>query len=286
MKPTKEEFELLRKLVHESCGIVIKDEKEYLIIQRLGPLAREAGCNSFGEFYRLLKSLKSDPKFRVKVIEAITTNETSFFRDIHPFEAFKNKILPELIKHLKVQKEKIPYSDPKIRIWSSASSTGQEAYTVAMIIDSYFRSGNHVTITRGDFKILATDIASDILAKAMSGEYNQIEISRGLPAEFKERYFRKEENVWCINDDIRGMVEFRQVNLIKPFTMIGNFELIFCRNVLIYFDDATKTRILNQFYDMLSTGGFLILGAMENTYCLTDKFKSERIGKTIIYRKI
>lgn len=175
---------------------------------------------------------------------------------------------------------------PKIRIWSSASSTGQEPYTIAIMLKEYLINNNIRDIAPSDFRILGTDISTAVLGKAITGNYNEIEVARGLPGEFKNKYFRKEGTNWVIANEIREMVEFKQLNLIKPFTSLGTFEFILCRNVLIYFDDKTKIKILNQFYDMLTAQGFLMLGAMENTYCLSNQFHSLKIGKTILYQKI
>jgi len=284
---TQQDFVLIRDLIYQHCGIVIKEDKKYLIIQRLGPIAEKAGCRSYNELYRKLKFLESDEAFRHKVIEAITTNETFFFRDQHPFDAFKHHILPDIVALYCKARQEGRVSTPKVRIWSAAASTGQEAYSLAMLIQEYISSSsNKNMLTSNEFRILATDISNEVLSKAMNGKYTQMEIGRGLIPELRDKYFHKKGDHWQITDKIREMVEFRQVNLIKPFMTVGNFELIFCRNVLIYFDDETKMRILNQFYDMLVKGGYLFLGAMENTYCLTDKFKSERFDKTIVYKKL
>ncbi len=285
MEISQIEFELLRELVYQNCGIVIKDDKKYLITQRLTPLALELDCSNFGDFYRKLMDMETHPIYRVKVIEAITTNETSFFRDSHPFETFEKHILEKLIASFRKMRRKESNPNHKIRIWSAASSTGQEPYSIAIIIKEFLENPNYADITVHDFKILATDISSQVLSRAMSGIYNQLEISRGLARGHRNKYFRQEGNFWVIDDRIRQMVEFRQVNLIKPFTGIGCFEFIVCRNVLIYFDDKHKTSILDQFSRILTPGGFMLLGAMENTLYLTSKFESERIGKTVYYKK-
>ncbi|OGV45284.1 MAG: hypothetical protein A2017_08760 [Lentisphaerae bacterium GWF2_44_16] len=280
-----QEFMLLSDFIYHTCGIVVREDKKYLITQRLGPLAQQAGCKTFGDYYRKLKEEEANEQNRLKIIEAITTNETSFFRDEHPFEAIRSNILPSLFDTLKKQKTQGPFQNLKLRIWSAASSTGQEPYTLAIIVRELLQNCVGNSISSSDIRILATDISCAVLARAISGKYNEIEISRGLNDEHKKKYFRKEGTQWHIIDSIKEMVEFRQVNLVKPFSAIGTFEFIVCRNVLIYFDDKTKSRILNQFYDMLTPGGFLVLGAMENTYCLTDKFSSLRFGKTIVYAK-
>lgn len=284
MEPSKDEFAKLRDFIYESCGIALGGDKLYLVTQRLGPLAKKSGCSNFTEFHKRLKEDgQSAASLRERVVEAITTNETSFFRDIHPFEAFKDSILNEMAARLRLARAKEPSLLHRIKIWCAASSTGQEPYSMAILIMERLIEGAFPDLNPHDFKILATDISGEVLAQAQKGSYNQTEMSRGLTEEAKARYFTHSGGRWTVISPVRQMVEFRQVNLIKPFAAIGSFDMISCRNVLIYFDDKTKSRILDSFHDMLAPGGCLLLGAMENTYCLSSKFVSRRIGKTIIY---
>ncbi len=286
MELSQEEFNLLRNYIHEICGISIQDNKQYLVQQRLEPLVRASNCKSFAEYYhKITKSFS--PNTKELVIDAITTNETSFFRDIHPFEAFRDHILPVLGKMIRERKQRnTARRGAKVNVWSAASSTGQEPYTLAMLIYEYARANAYLDIAQDDFRILATDISTEALAKALAGKYNEMEIKRGLPPGYLDKYFEKKGNEWVIQDALRSMVEFRQINLINPFNTLGSFDVIFCRNVLIYFDDNAKTRIFDQFYQMLANDGFFLLGSSENIYGMTDKFSSLRYGATIVYKKI
>ncbi len=285
MELSKQEFDLLRKYIHDICGLAISENKSYLIRQRLEPLAMRAGCKTFSQFHQLIQQ-NALPKVQEHIINAITTNETAFFRDGHPFEAFKAYILPKLGKMIRDRKARVtPRKGPKVRLWSAGASSGQEAYSLSMLIHEHVAANRHLLMSDADFGILATDISSQMLSKALAGEYTDAEIRRGISPDRLTRYFKKERAHWTISSTIRSMVEFRQVNLIRPFVMLGGFDVIFCRNVLIYFDLDTKTRIISQFFNMLSDEGFLILGATENVYGITDKFDSVYHGPTLFYRK-
>lgn len=286
MQLSAQEFILLRDLIRDICGIALKEDKQYLIMQRLEPLAKAHKCSSFAELYQLLKAESLNTALREKLVEAITTNETSFFRDGHPYETLRSYVLPHLVKHHIMRRTagKIPVN-AKIKIWSAASSTGQEPYSIAMTIAEFIASGSASSFTSNDFRILGTDISNEVLSKAIAGTYNQVEISRGISPELRQKYFVESKGNWHVSPKLKEMVEFKPINLVKPFGAIGIFDMIVCRNVLIYFDDKTKAKILETFYDMLHENGILLLGAMENTYCLTDKFKSFHAGKTILYEK-
>jgi chemotaxis protein methyltransferase CheR len=286
MELSGQEFDLLRRYIHSLCGITIPDDKSYLIHQRLEPVVAAAGCKGFGEFYRKLKQSPL-PKIEEQIINTITTNETSFFRDEHPFAAFKEYILPMLGEIIRERKERdSSRKGPKVSIWSAGASTGQEPYSLAILIHEYAAANRLLGISMEDFGLLATDVSSETLSKAVAGEYNEMEIKRGLSPDLMEKYFTKDGTNWVVNSSIRVMIEFRQINLIKPFTMLGGHDVILCRNVLIYFDDDAKVRMLDQFYDILSDGGFLVLGAPENLYGVTDKFEPVHYGETLIYKKL
>lgn len=285
MDLTKDDFNKLSDFVYKKCGIVIKEEKTYLIKQRLEPLVQSTGCDSFAAFYR---KLLQDHSHRIQdqIIVAITTNETYFFRDDHPFDAFKNFILPHLGGVVRNRKKRdMARKGAKVRIWSAASSTGQEPYCLSMLISEYVQVNKYLGISAEDFEIMATDISSKVLAQAIAGEFGEFEIGRGLPPSVRDKYFIKDERKWIVKDEIKKLVEFRRLNLMEPFTMLGGFDVIFCRNVLIYFDDNAKRRIFDQFHSMLPDDGFLLLGASESTYGITDQFKSVRTKETIIYKK-
>jgi len=285
MELSPQEFDLLSHYIHSLCGIVISESKSYLIRQRLEPVVQAAGCKSFGEFYDMVRQSRL-PEIEQQIIDAITTNETFFFRDGHPFITFKEHILPELGTLVRRRKARhVSRKGPTVSLWSAGSSTGQEPYSLGMLIHEYALANRHLNIYKEDFGILATDVSSACLSRAMAGEYTEMEIKRGLSADRMAGYFRKNEKRWVIDSHIREMIEFRQINLIKPFSGLGGFDVILCRNVLIYFDNTTRKRMVNQLYDMLSDGGFLLLGATENLYAITDTFESIHYGKTLLYRK-
>jgi len=285
MELTQQEFVRLSDYIHSLCGIVISSNKTYLIEQRLEPLVADMDCRSFGEFYEKVAQSRQ-PEIEQEIIDAITTNETFFFRDGHPFVTFKEQILPQLGKMVRRRKARdMSRKGPSVSLWSAGSSTGQEPYSLAMLIHEYASANRHLNIYKEDFGLLATDISSAALSRAMAGEYTEMEMKRGLSADRLDGYFRKNERRWVINSDIREMIEFRQINLVKPFSSLGGFDVILCRNVLIYFDNTTRKRMVNQLYDMLSEGGVLILGATENLYAITDRFEPVHYGKTLLYRK-
>jgi chemotaxis protein methyltransferase CheR len=286
MELSHQEYDLLSKYIHELCGLVIPEEKSYLIRQRLEPVAMTEGCESFRELFGKIKSGEI-PDIEEQIIDAITTNETSFFRDGHPFDTFRDHILPKLGELVVERKARqITRKGPKVSIWSAGSSTGQEPYTLAMLIHEYASQNPRMGIMQDDFGLLATDVSSRALSRAMAGEYTEMEVRRGLSPYRIEKYFRQVNRRWVISSALRVMVDFRQINLIKPFSILGGFDMILCRNVLIYFGETTKQHMINQLYNMLSDDGYLMLGATENLYGLTNKFKSFHCGKTLLYTKV
>jgi chemotaxis protein methyltransferase CheR len=285
MELSQEDFHLLSQYIYSLCGIVVREDKSYLIRQRLEPLVKASGCENFGDFHKKA-SQDHTPELDQQIIDAITTNETSFFRDEHPFVAFTEHVLPELGERIRQRKARqMSRKGPKVSLWSAGSSTGQEPYSLAMLIHEYALANRHLNIAKEDFGLLATDISSIALSRAMAGEYTEMEIKRGLSPERVEKYFRRDQRRWVINTFIRSMVDFRQINLVKPLPLLGGFDVIFCRNVLIYFDNNTKKRMVNQIYEMLSGEGFLVLGATENLYGITNGFESFHYEKTLMYRK-
>ncbi|MFH2218369.1 MAG: protein-glutamate O-methyltransferase CheR [Pseudomonadota bacterium] len=285
MKLTLPEFDLLRRYIHSLCGITLNEDKSYLIQQRLEPIVAAAGCKSFGEFYQMLKQ---NPllNMREQIINAITTNETSFFRDNHPFIAFEKYILPGLGAMILDRKARDSVrKGPKVSVWSAGASTGQEPYSLAMLIHEYASANRPRGISQNDFRLIATDISSETLKKAVAGEYTEMEVQRGLSPDRMATYFKKIGGRWVVESSIRSMVEFRQINLAKPFTMLGGFDAILCRNVLIYFDIDTKKRLVDQFCEILSDGGFFILGSSENLYGITKRFEPVSYKGTLLYTK-
>jgi chemotaxis protein methyltransferase CheR len=276
------EFEQLRDHVHKLCGLALTREKTYLVKHRLAPVAQAAGCQSFAAFLKRLASPEA-ALLREPIIEAITTKETSFFRDPHLFETVRSVILPELaarIRHWRESRE-----SRQARIWCAAVSTGQEAYSLAMIIDEFVNSAAGSDLDAKDFVLLATDISPRALEAARAGRYNEQDMKRGVSQAFRMRYFRPVKQEWVIADKLRDMIEFRRINLTDNFTALGMVDVIFCRNVLIYFDDARRQRICEHFAEMLRPKGLLILGAAENLYGIATRFASEHKGPTLVYRK-
>ncbi len=280
MELSQQEFEALRLSIHKICGILVTMDKQYLIKSRLEPVAKTHGYTSFAQLHGKM-SYGENRHLIEDVIEAITTNETSFFRDSHPFKTFKEFIMPKLSEFVHVRKRR----GSKVRIWCAASSTGQEPYTLAMLIDEYVKSNKWKKVAAEDFNIVATDISSAVLAQALRGEFSNMEVKRGLPDSYRQRYFREEEGRWYVNDDLKQMIDFKRLNLMDSFSFLGGIDIIFCRNVLIYFDEDKKRDILKRFYQSLNDGCFLFLGSTESLYGLNEEFTSKQHGETILYCK-
>jgi len=253
------DFEFLRKLLRERSGLVLSADKQYLLESRLLPIARRIGVSGLAELTQKLRASSAEALI-VEVVEAMTTNETFFFRDKIPFDHFRDTMLPALIKARAMQK--------RLRIWCAAASTGQEPYSLAMVIRDIgpALAGWRVEIT-------ATDISGDVLEKAKAGVYSQFEVQRGLPIQLLIKYFKQTGDHWQIAPEIRSMVHFRPLNLLRDFSNLGTFDIVFCRNVLIYFDQATKSTVLGQIARVVEPDGFLVLGAAETVVGLTDVFK-------------
>ena len=277
------EFDHLRRYIHNLCGLYIQDEKRYLIHQRLGELVDSVGCGSFDEFYKLLEERPSQ-ELHDQIIAAMTTNETSFFRDGHPFDCFARNLLPKLADRLRMEYAAGRSPEP-VRIWSTAVSTGQEAYSLAILVREYVDAHPGFAGSLKDFYILATDISSRVLQRADTGVFNEVEVTRGLSPARLKRFFSKNERVWEIDEELRKMVDFRKMNLTRPYGIYAEFDVIFCRNVLIYFDDDTKRTIAELLHRRLREDGALVLGSAENLYNITDKFHSEQLNGSIVYRK-
>jgi chemotaxis protein methyltransferase CheR len=254
LKVGKEEFKLLCKYIEDNCGIRLGDEKDYLIENRLSSLAKHVGCSTFSELYF---RAKNDPRsgLRDKIIDAMTTNETKWFRDAYPFQVISDKILPEYA--VQVQKG----TRKKIRIWSAGCSTGQEPYSIAMIILELIRRRSY--LKKEMFEIIATDISPSALCLAVNGRYDDIAISRGLPVEMKDRYFKKNGRLYSIKEEIKEMISFKRFNLQDSFIVPERFDIVFCRYVMIYFSDIFKIEILSKIAKVLCADGYLLLGASE-----------------------
>jgi chemotaxis protein methyltransferase CheR len=255
---TPQDYEYLRKILKERSGLDLSADKQYLVESRLVPLARKAGLPGIPELVVKMKSgadaLTSD------VVEAMTTNETFFFRDKIPFDHLRDTILPALMQARANCK--------LIRIWSAASSTGQEPYSIAMCLKE-----KAAQFAGWRFEIVATDLSQEVLEKSKAGIYSQFEVQRGLPIQLLVKYFAQTGELWQINAEIRGMVQHRPLNLLGDFSHLGKFDVIFCRNVLIYFDHETKISIFERMSKVIEPDGMLMLGAAESVVGITDAFR-------------
>jgi len=256
---TPEDFDYLRKLLRERSGLVLSAEKQYLAESRLLPVARKHGMSGLSDLVAKLKAAVATT-LSVDVVEAMTTNESFFYRDKIPFEHFRATIMPALMAAREREK--------RIRIWCAAAATGQEPYSLAMSL-----KGIGPSLAGWRVEILATDISSEVLTKAKAGIYSQFEVQRGLPIQQLVKFFSKVGEAWQIAPEIRGMVQFRPLNLLNDFSSLGMFDLVFCRNVLIYFDQDTKVSVLNRLARQMPSDGFLVLGAAETVIGLTSAFK-------------
>jgi len=255
---TPQDFDYLRQLLRQRSGLVLSAEKQYLAESRLLPLARKHGLAGLSELVGRLKAAAG--QLGVEVVEAMTTNESFFFRDKVPFEHFRDVIMPALVAARAREK--------RIRIWCTAAATGQEPYSLAMSL-----KGMGAALAGWRVEIVATDISREVLEKAKAGIYSQFEVQRGLPIQLLVKFFSQVGEAWQIAPEIRGMVQFRALNLLGDFSSLGVFDLVFCRNVLIYFDQDTKTDVLNRIARQMPGDGYLILGAAETVVGLTDAFK-------------
>jgi chemotaxis protein methyltransferase CheR len=252
------DFEHLRKLLRERSGLVLAPEKQYLVESRLMPVARRAGCGSITELVRCLRDPNAE-QLKAEITEAMTINESFFFRDKIPFDRFRDTVLPAML----VERAK----SRRLRIWCAAASTGQEPYSLAMILRSMQEKFSGWRI-----EILATDISNEVLERARTGIYSQFEVQRGLPIQMLMQNFDQVGEQWRISDTMRKMVQFRQFNLLNDFAALGTFDVVFCRNVLIYFDQETKVDVLERINRQLASDGFLLMGAAETVVGLTDIF--------------
>jgi chemotaxis protein methyltransferase CheR len=284
MEVSPQEFRDVQTLVRGLCGLVLSDDKTYLVRTRLESVVKAHGCSTFAEYLGRLQQI-SAVLMRDELVEALTTGETSFNRDIHPFAEFGKRILPALAETLRRRRCDSSYAAPLARIWSAGCSTGQEPYSLAMAVHDFVAAHPAFGLRPEHFPILATDVSAKSLNIAKQGRYLERDLDRGLSSDLRNRYFHKEGDYWTVNDRLRRSIEFRRLNFIDPALNFGPFEVIFCRNVMIYFDAATRQRLCDQFQTLLAPGGLLILGAAESLYGLTTSLVTETIGSTTAYRK-
>jgi chemotaxis protein methyltransferase CheR len=254
---TPSDYDFLRKMLKTRSGLVLAAEKHYLVESRLMPISRKHGLFNLTGLVAKLKGPDAEPLI-VEVVEAMTTNESFFFRDKSPFEQFRDTVMPALMSARATSR--------RIRIWCAAASTGQEPYSLAILLKEMGKD-----LKGWRVEILATDLSNEVLEKAKAGIYTQFEVQRGLPALIK--YFSQVGDLWQIAPEIRGMVRFMPINLLHDFAHLGRFDLVFCRNVLIYFDQPTKSGVLDRIADVTERDGFLVLGGAETVVGLTSRFK-------------
>lgn len=254
-----EDFDMLSTMLKQRSGLVLTKDKAYLLETRLMPVARKHSFKDLDELCTSVR-IKKDPKLISDITEAMTTNESLFFRDTKPFDQFKNVILPQMLVARAATK--------KIRIWSAACSSGQEPYSLAMLLKE-----EQAKLAGWRFEIIATDISDEIIAKAQAGIYTQFEVQRGLPIQMLMKYFKQNGDKWHIDSALRSMITYRNFNLLEHPRALGKFDIVFCRNVLIYFDQPTKKMVLGNIADILSKDGLLYLGGAETVLGVTDKFK-------------
>ena len=273
MTLANQDFQAFREFLEKACGIVLGDNKQYLVSSRLNRLLEQEKIGSLGE---LVKRIQSQPRSNLRelVIDAMTTNETLWFRDVYPFEVLKKKLIPEFIK-----------SNPnqRLRIWSAACSSGQEPYSLSMSIDEFERS-NAGQLRRGA-QIVATDLSGGILNAAKSAEYDSLSVARGLSQERLARHFDQlAPGRWALKPALRNRVEFRAINLLDSYSMLGKFDIVFCRNVLIYFSADVKKDILRRIHATLKPGGYLMLGASEALNGLPELYQMVQCNPGIVYQ--
>lgn len=267
---TNTDFAYLRRLVREHAAVVLDEDKQYLADLHLEPVAIASGFDSIAS---LVAHLRTHPfsSLHHKAIDALVTKETLFFRDIYPFEALQKHILPQLIEQQQTERN--------LNIWCAACSSGQEPYSIAMLMREHFP-----LLANWNVQLIASDYSRHILARARQGRYSQLEVKRGLPPNLRQKYFYPEGNEWQIKDEIRSLVDFRQLNLIEPWPSLPQMDIIFLRNVLIYFDTPTKKAILNKLKQVLKPDGYLFLGGGETTINLDDGCDRIQLGKCICHR--
>ncbi len=264
------EFNLLKNYLFKISGIDVPPSKRYLFNTRLANLLEEEGFKNFSQFYTVLTT-KKNTQLQRKLVQAMTTHESSFFRDQHPFSMLEKTLLPQISKQRISEARYLP---PRLRILSAGCSLGQEPYSIAIYLDKWIESQD--TYTRNDVTILAGDISEKILARAKKGVYTEKELGNKIPDEIRKDYLNKKQSKWEIKKKIKEMVRFAELNLSKPFKQLGKFDIIFCRNVIIYFPIDLKKEILKRFYSHLNKDGALIMGASESLYNLNDDFNAKQ----------
>lgn len=265
-----QEYDAFRLFLEEASGIVLGDNKHYLVISRLTRLMMDISIHSFSD---LLIKLKANSKLRQQILDAMTTNETSWFRDSYPYDILRESLLPEMAKR----------KQSRIKIWSAACSTGQEPYSISMVV-SEFLSAKPGILQSKQIEIIGTDISNTVLEQAKQGTYDDSMAGRGLSEERKKRFFQKNDRLWHVNDEIKNRISFREINLMQSYTLLGKFDIIYCRNVLIYFSQDMKKDIMRRMAQTLNPEGYLILGGSESISGYSEEFDLVRWQGGVVYK--
>lgn len=266
------EYQSFSLFLEKACGITLGENKQYLIASRLQKLMDNINVTNLGELVTKLQ--RGDTQLRGKIVDAMTTNETLWFRDSHPYTILEKELFPEASQH----------RNRPVRIWSAACSSGQEPYSMSMVAQEYKKS-NPGSLAR-DVEIVATDISKTILEQARQACYDEMSLVRGISKERRDKYFTPQEKVWALNNDIKRRVRFTELNLMQSFATLGKFDIIFCRNVLIYFSAELKSDILNRMAKQLQPNGYLVLGSSESITGYTEAFKMVRSGGAVYYQVV
>ncbi len=266
------DYDFIRKLIQDRAGITLEADKQYLVESRLTPIVRRLELSSITE---LVSRLRCQPGngLSTQVVEAMVTTETSFFRDHHPFETLRKTVLPELLARRRDER--------RLNIWCAASSTGQEPYSLALLLREHFHE-----LKEWKISLLASDVSREVLGRAREGRFNQIEVNRGLPAALLVKYFQQHGSQWQLREDVRAMVDFQEINLTRPWPLLPRMDLILLRNVMIYFDVAMKKLILGRMARLLRPDGYLVLGGAETTFNLDDSYRRVEQLKSGFYQLV
>ena len=268
-----EERQMVAQYIHSLCAITLDPSKDYLIESRLSGLMKDTGCSSFSHLVSLSRS-EPNGTLKRRIVDEITTGETLFFRDAAPFDLLRFKIIPEIVDRRARQRGPL-----SIRIWSAACSTGQELYSIAIILRELLGDTNRYSI-----RLLGTDISDQAVARASAGIFSQIEIGRGLTDLAREKSFSPHPGGWKIRDEIRAMCSFRKLNLMEDFTALGRFDVIFCRNVAIYFSEPDRISLFERIGQRMEKDAYLLIGAMESLTAVAPQFESKRHLRTVCYQ--
>lgn len=275
MHISPQELELFCKYVYQLCGIVLDESKGYLLESRLSPVLKSWQCATYSELYT--KATRDTSKaIASQIIDAISTNETSFFRDTSPFDLLKYKLVPE---HFDYVKQSTPNGRPTLRIWSAACATGQEVYSLAIALKELLGD-----LAAYHINIVGTDISDAAITQASTGRYKQVEIARGLSQDHIRRYFDADGSFWRIKDELRALATFRQLNLLQPFSGVGKFDIILCRNVAIYFSLEDRAGLFDRLAAQLNPHGALLVGSTESLIGVSQRYEVNRYQNAVFYR--